>query len=154
MTYYAADDVPVLLLALIDKGERANLSYAERNELRRILTGYADDYRRFCKDRTENEMSKLGKRLIKSAKKARTIARGEADIAGYKIMVPRKVNVKALRTRLRLTQEQFAARYNLNVARLRDWEQGRSQPDGAVRAYLTVIKQEPGAVERALRKAG
>ena len=96
-------------------------------------------------------MSTLGKRLIKSAKEARSIARGEVDPAFYKLSVPRKINVKALRTKLRMTQEQFAARFNLNVARIRDWEQGRSQPDGAVRAYLTVIEQEPGAVERALR---
>lgn len=99
-------------------------------------------------------MSKLGRRLIRSAQEARAIARGEADPATYRISVPRKINVKALRTKLRLTQEQFAARYNLNVTRVRDWEQGRSQPDGAVRAYLTVIEQEPRAVERALRMAG
>ena len=81
------------------------------------------------------------------------IARGEADTASYKIWVPHKFDVKALRTKLRMTQMQFAARYNLNVARLRDWEQGRSEPDGAVRAYLTVIEQEPIAVARALRAA-
>jgi hypothetical protein len=44
--YYAGDDVPVLLLALIDKGEDENLSKAERNELRIELAGYADDYRK------------------------------------------------------------------------------------------------------------
>jgi hypothetical protein len=43
--YYAGDDVPVLLLALIDKGEAENLSKSERNELRIELAGYADDYR-------------------------------------------------------------------------------------------------------------
>jgi hypothetical protein len=44
--YYAGDDVPVLLLALIDKGTDENLSKAERNELRIELAGYADDYRK------------------------------------------------------------------------------------------------------------
>jgi hypothetical protein len=44
--YYGGDDVPVLLLALIDKGEDENLSKAERNELRIELAGYADDYRK------------------------------------------------------------------------------------------------------------
>jgi hypothetical protein len=44
--YYAGDDVPVLLLALIDKGEDENLSKAERNELRIELAAYADDYRK------------------------------------------------------------------------------------------------------------
>jgi hypothetical protein len=43
---YAGGDVPVLLLALIDKGEDENLSKAERNELRIELAGYADDYRK------------------------------------------------------------------------------------------------------------
>ena len=99
-------------------------------------------------------MSKLGDRLIKSAKEAKTIALGQADPKSYRVSVPRTIDVKALRGRLALTQEQFAARFNLNVARLRDWEQGRSQPDSAVRAYLTVIEQEPGVVDRALRRAG
>jgi hypothetical protein len=45
VAYYAAEDVPVLLLALIDKGDRANLSKAEQNELRKELAGYAADYR-------------------------------------------------------------------------------------------------------------
>lgn len=43
--YFAGEDVPVLLLALINKGESENLSKAERNELKRSLAGYAEDYR-------------------------------------------------------------------------------------------------------------
>lgn len=43
--YFAADDVPVLLLGLIDKGARSDLSQKEKNELRKELAGYADDYR-------------------------------------------------------------------------------------------------------------
>jgi hypothetical protein len=45
VSYFAGEDMPVLLLALIDKGERADLSQAERHELRRELAGYASDYR-------------------------------------------------------------------------------------------------------------
>jgi hypothetical protein len=45
VSYFAGDDIPVLLLALISKGERADLSQAERNELRKELAGYARDYR-------------------------------------------------------------------------------------------------------------
>jgi hypothetical protein len=44
-TCYVADDVPVLLLALISKGETGNLSKAERNALRDELAGFVDDYR-------------------------------------------------------------------------------------------------------------
>ena len=43
--YFVADDVPVLLLALVSKGERSDLSQAEKNELRKQLAGYSADYR-------------------------------------------------------------------------------------------------------------
>ncbi len=49
--YFAADDVAVLLLALISKGERADLLQAERNELCKELQGFADDYRAGIKAR-------------------------------------------------------------------------------------------------------
>ncbi len=45
VTYYGGEDVPVFLLVLFSKGDRANLSQAERNELRSILGGLAADYR-------------------------------------------------------------------------------------------------------------
>jgi hypothetical protein len=41
--------VPVLLLSLVNKGERSNLSKAEQNELRQTLAEYADDYRKFAR---------------------------------------------------------------------------------------------------------
>ncbi len=95
-------------------------------------------------------MSKLGKKLIAAAREGVAIARGEADPKTYKVNVPKSVDVKAVRKRLRLTQEEFAIRYNLTIARVRDWEQGRSEPDSAARAYITVIDKEPEAVKRAL----
>ena len=45
VSYYAGEDIPVFLLGLFSKGERANLSKAERNELRKELAGLANDYR-------------------------------------------------------------------------------------------------------------
>lgn len=45
--------MPVLLLALIDKGEDENLSKAERNELRIELAAYADDYRKGVIDKVK-----------------------------------------------------------------------------------------------------
>ena len=67
--------------------------------------------------------------------------------------MPAKINVKAMRQKLGMTQEEFAIRYGLTLARVRDWEQGRSAPDGAARAYLRVIEKEPEAVDRALAVA-
>jgi len=43
--YNGADDVPVLLLVVLDKGDRDNLSQAERNELRKMMQTYEAEYR-------------------------------------------------------------------------------------------------------------
>ena len=61
--------------------------------------------------------------------------------------------VKVLRRALGLTQEEFSARYQIPLGTLRDWEQGRAQPDLPTRAYLKVIARDPDAVLRALQPA-
>lgn len=40
--YFGGDDIPIFLLALVDKGQRANLSKAQRNELAQSLGGLAE----------------------------------------------------------------------------------------------------------------
>ena len=60
--------------------------------------------------------------------------------------VPR---AKIVRRALGLSQEEFAARYRIPLGTLRDWEQGRSQPDRTARSYLEVIAAEPKAAARA-----
>jgi putative transcriptional regulator len=76
-----------------------------------------------------------------------------ADPSTYRIHVSTDLDVRAIRSRTRLSQEAFAERLGFTPARIRDWEQGRSKPDGAVRAYLIVIDREREAVERALGAA-
>ena len=61
--------------------------------------------------------------------------------------------VRWVRKGTALSQEQFAARYRIPVGTLRDWEQGRREPDAAALAYLRVIEREPEAVDRALAPA-
>jgi putative transcriptional regulator len=58
--------------------------------------------------------------------------------------------VQKVRARTGLSQSRFAATYRINLARLRDLEQGRTQPDSALLAYLAVIGQEPDVVKRVL----
>src|SRR6266536_5176738 len=70
----------------------------------------------------------------------------EADLARMK-RVPR---IKTLRRALGLTQEEFAARYHIPLGTLRDWEQGRAEPDQPTRAYLTLIARDPDHVDRTL----
>jgi putative transcriptional regulator len=58
--------------------------------------------------------------------------------------------VKVTRRALGLTQEEFAARFHIPLGTLRDWEQGKSEPDTCARAYLKVIARNPKAVAEAL----
>jgi putative transcriptional regulator len=65
--------------------------------------------------------------------------------------VPR---VKTLRRALGLTQQKFAARYQIPLGTLRDWEQGRTEPDQPARAYLKVIARDPEGARAALAESG
>ncbi len=62
----------------------------------------------------------------------------------------RTPRARIIRRALGLTQEEFAARYQIPLGTLRDWEQGRTEPDQPARAYLMVIARDPEAVRRAL----
>jgi putative transcriptional regulator len=62
--------------------------------------------------------------------------------------------VRAVRIRSGLSQTEFARAFHINVARLRDLEQGRTRADSALLAYLAVNDEAPEMVGPALRKAG
>jgi hypothetical protein len=61
ITYYAAEDVPVFLLALVDKGQRADISQADRNALREILGTLADEYRKGVRSKVRRTQTKPGR---------------------------------------------------------------------------------------------
>jgi putative transcriptional regulator len=62
----------------------------------------------------------------------------------------KRPKAKVVRQALGLSQEEFAERFKIPVGTLRDWEQGRVEPDQAARAYLMVIARNPKAVRDAL----
>jgi putative transcriptional regulator len=88
-------------------------------------------------------------RILQGLHEALAHARGE-HVEGMVTHAPRTVDVAAVRKRQGLTQDAFAKRYGFTVAAVRDWEQGRRQPEAAARVLLTVIDKEPEAVKRAL----
>jgi putative transcriptional regulator len=69
--------------------------------------------------------------------------------ADFKHMKARP-RVQIIRRALDLTQEEFAERYHIPLGTLRDWEQGRAEPDQPTRAYLTLIARDPEHVSRVL----
>ena len=66
----------------------------------------------------------------------------------------RTPQVRLIRRALGLSQEEFSVRFEIPLGTLRDWEQGRKDPDAAARAYLIVIARNPSAVSEALHPPG
>ena len=91
-----------------------------------------------------------GKRIIKGMKEALAISKGELPNDSYRVFIPEDIDVKAIRENMGLSQVSFANRFGLSVYSLRNWEQGKRQPDPAARAYLKVIEKAPEIVIRVL----
>jgi len=109
------------------------------------------------KKRSITKHTAAGRRLIASAKQALAWAKGE-NVPGVRVTVVEVkrapvIDVRTVRRNLGLSQSQFAARFGFAPATVRNWEQGRTQPDGPSRVLLAVIAHHPDAVEDALRRA-
>ena len=96
-------------------------------------------------------MSAAGKSILAGLQDALAYAQGDTTRGqSHTVRVPETVDVKAIRKRLGLTQVAFAQRYGFELSSIRNWEQGRRQPEGPARLLLLVIDKEPEAVHRAL----
>ena len=69
---------------------------------------------------------------------------------GVRVHRPRPVDVKAVRAKVGMTQEQFAGWFGFSTATLRHWERGDRVPRGPALVLLNVIERNPGAVIKAL----
>lgn len=96
-------------------------------------------------------MSKVADNIRRGLQQAVAFAEGTADVEAYRVHVPERIDVKAIRTRLDMTQEEFSGRFGFSINTLRHWEQGSRRPEGATRAYLLVIDRAPQAVQKALQ---
>ena len=88
--------------------------------------------------------------LMAGLEDVRRYQKGERE--GFVVHAPASVDVKAIRSATRQTQEGFARTYGFSVASVRDWEQGRRQPERAARLLLALIGSEPETVRRALER--
>ena len=96
----------------------------------------------------------VGQEIIASLKEAIAWAGGEdVPVRVTAVKVP-TTDVRAVRRKLGLSQSEFAAKFGFQPATLKNWEQGRTRPDGPARVLLAVIERHPEAVEDTLRKAG
>jgi putative transcriptional regulator len=72
---------------------------------------------------------------------------------GFKAHVPQKVDVKAIRNRLGMTQARFSYTFGFSLDAIKHWEGGRRTPEAPARTLLTVIDKNPAAVLTALNPA-
>jgi putative transcriptional regulator len=79
------------------------------------------------------------------------IARGKKTPA--RLHVPTQIDVRELRHRLAHTQATFASTYGFTLSQIRQWEQDRCGPTGALRAYLTAIERDPEGIAKSLQRS-
>ena len=100
-------------------------------------------------------MSAIGDDILQGLKEAVAYKRGELTEAdGVKKYtfpkVPEMVDVKAIRTQLGLTQQEFSG-FVFSVRAIQNWEGGKRKPEGSARVLLKVISQHPDVVLNSLR---
>jgi putative transcriptional regulator len=97
--------------------------------------------------------SRVAESIRRGLEEALAYAEGTADTSRYRVHIPEDIDVKAIRAKLEMTQEEFAGHFGFSVNTLRHWEQGRRVPEGPTRAYLLGIDRNPKAVQKALKAA-
>jgi putative transcriptional regulator len=96
---------------------------------------------------------KVAERIKRGLEQALAYMDGTADLSKYRVHVPKQIDVRAIRTKLKMTQQEFAGVFGFSINTLRHWEQGKRVPEGPTRAYLLVIDRAPKTVQKALRAA-
>lgn len=94
-------------------------------------------------------MRKFGKELIESVQQAAQHAQGQ-KVRGMRVTMVEIPDVKAIREKLRMSQQRFAVVYRIPLATLKNWEQGRRAPDAPAAAYLRAIRRRPKEVMEAV----
>jgi putative transcriptional regulator len=89
-------------------------------------------------------------KIAEGLNEALAIVRGETKPA--KLYIPTEIDVRAIRARTGLSQDDFAAAFGFTINQIKDWEQGRARPLGGVRAYLLIIGRDAKRVLELLRK--
>lgn len=93
----------------------------------------------------------VGGEIVRALESAVAYAQGRnREVRVHEVEAPAAVDVSKVRRKLGMSQSEFAARFGISPATLRNWEQGRRLPEGPARVLLAIIDREPEAVQRAL----
>ena len=96
-------------------------------------------------------MSVLGENILEGLEDALHYAKGNTEgQRSHNVSVPQNINVKAIRRKLQMSQQEFSDSFGFSIHSIRNWEQGKRHPRGTARVLLTVIERNPQAVQHAL----
>jgi putative transcriptional regulator len=98
-------------------------------------------------------MTKAGSEILQGANEGLEFLRGNKQKGRAHKIINAKIDVKSIRAQTGLSQVDFAETYGLSLHSLKKWETGKRNPEGAAKAYLTVISQKPNIVREALETA-
>jgi putative transcriptional regulator len=93
-------------------------------------------------------MSKMFKDLKQGLAEVDAFLSGDTE--GFKVTLPEEIDVKEIRSHLRMTQKSFSSCFGFSLDAVKHWEGGRRTPEAPIRAFLTVIARDPKAVLIAL----
>ena len=95
-------------------------------------------------------MSDHGASIVEGLRDAIAYARGDKRGSRTHTIRVHPADVRSTRERLGLTQAAFASAFGVSIATVRNWEQGRREPEGPARVLLRVIERHPEAVLESL----
>jgi putative transcriptional regulator len=87
--------------------------------------------------------------LVESLEEAGKIRQGKMSPA--REFHYRPVDIKRIRSKMQVSQSQFALMIGVSKSTLQNWEQGRREPEGPAKALLRVVEKQPQAVLQALQ---
>ncbi|PKO22665.1 MAG: transcriptional regulator [Chloroflexi bacterium HGW-Chloroflexi-1] len=90
--------------------------------------------------------------LVASVREGGAILRGE--VKPSRVFVVDKMDIKVIREKYALSQNDFATLLGISVSTLRNWEQGRRAPEGPARVLLQVVAKHPDVVWDVVRSSG
>jgi putative transcriptional regulator len=79
-------------------------------------------------------------KIAEGLNEALAIAHGDAQPA--RMHVPAELDVRAIRTKIGMSQDVFASSFGFTLSQVRQWEQGRHRPLQGLRAYLIAIERD------------
>jgi putative transcriptional regulator len=90
----------------------------------------------------------LGKELLEAMKEVKLHAKGNVHLPSRIVDISHEVDVKNIRTKFGFSQREFAEYFGFSLSSVKDWEQGRRNPERAARILLTIIDKEPQVINR------